>query len=72
MTSRNRILLLLTLTTTPLVAYLYLKSRQSDTKTEARRIEEEGRRAWSEQQKLGHDARERDFAVRVGRSGGGV
>ncbi|ERF68937.1 hypothetical protein EPUS_08171 [Endocarpon pusillum Z07020] len=84
--NRNRRLFLATLTLTPIGAYVYLRSQHNDNKSDILRAEEEGRRAWlqrgrggdsnggggvgGEEEKLGVDAR--NFAVRVGRSGGGV
>lgn len=80
--SRNRKLLLLSLTAAPIGAYLYLKARQTDNKNDAVKIEEEGRRAWvqggggevAKGEAVGADgaAVGRNYAVRVGRSGGGV
>lgn len=64
---------------TPIGAYIFLKTRQKDSKNDILKIEEEGRKAWLrsevtdstiEKNRLGADGR--NYGVQVGRSGGGV
>lgn len=74
--NRNRKLFLASLALTPIGAYLYLKTQQTDSKNDILRIEEEGRKAWAQaggavaKDSVGADGR--NFGVQVGRSGGGV
>ena len=60
----------------PTVAYVYLQSRRSQSQASQSLIEEEGRKAWEKKdalRKVGeNDGNDKSFAVRVGRSGGGI